>query len=141
MSQRKLDYDTYTVGWVCSLDCELNAARALLDEEDEPLDPAPNDDNLYLLGRIGNYNVVIAFPDVYGTTSIAQAVTNLVRTFPKIRFGLMVGVGGGAPHPDGDVRLGDVVVSEPKGSHGKSISTWPAMFPSAELISFFNPVL
>jgi nucleoside phosphorylase len=125
MGTRKLRHDAYTVGWVCVLDCELNAARALLDEEDEPLEPVLNDDSIYLLGRIGKHNVVITFSGIYGTNSTAQAVTNLVRTFPNIRFGLMVGVGGavpGSPHPDNstkDIRLGDVVVSEPKGNHGK----------------------
>ncbi|KAF7624101.1 hypothetical protein AFLA_007816 [Aspergillus flavus NRRL3357] len=43
---------------------------------------------------------------------------------PNIRFGLLVGVGGGAPRTaDAEntwngIRLGDVVVSNPKGSHG-----------------------
>ena len=52
MSPRKLIHNAYTVAWLCVLDCELIAARALLDEEDEPLDPALHDDNLYILGRI-----------------------------------------------------------------------------------------
>jgi nucleoside phosphorylase len=34
----------------------------------------------------------------------------MVRTFPNIRFGLMVGIGGGAPSEDHDIRLGDIVV-------------------------------
>ena len=122
---RKLTYEAYTVGWLCVLGCELNAARALLDEEDESLESVLHDDNTYLLGRIGKHNVVITFSDIYGTNSAAQAVTNLTRTFPNIRFGLMVGVGGAVPNsphpgnPTKDIRLGDVVVSEPKGNHGK----------------------
>ncbi|KAF3920773.1 Nephrocystin-3 [Dactylellina cionopaga] len=36
-------------------------------------------------------------------------------TFTRLRFGLMVGVGGGAPTADNDVRLGDLVVSQPTG--------------------------
>ncbi|KAJ6125464.1 hypothetical protein N7471_012781 [Penicillium samsonianum] len=39
MPPRKLDHDAYTVGWVCAVDRELNAARALLDEKDENLEP------------------------------------------------------------------------------------------------------
>jgi nucleoside phosphorylase len=124
-----MSFDAYTVGWVCVLDCELNAARALLDEEDEPLEPALHDENLYILGRVEKHNVVITFTGAgaYGTNSAAQAVTNLIRTFPNIRFGLMVGVGGAvpsAPHPKSpseDIRLGDVVVSEPKGNHGEQL--------------------
>ncbi|KAL3470111.1 hypothetical protein BJX99DRAFT_267683 [Aspergillus californicus] len=123
MAPRKLSHDAYTIAWVCVLDCELSAARALLDELDEPLDPASNDDNLYLLGRSGRHNIVIASPDSYGTTATAHTVANLVRSFPNIRFGLMVGVGGAvpsSPHPHDstkDIRLGDIVVSEPKGNH------------------------
>ncbi|UKZ46067.1 hypothetical protein TrVGV298_000264 [Trichoderma virens] len=42
----------------------------------------------------------------------------MMRSFPNIRFGLMVGIGGGAPakpsnNPRDDIRLGDVVVSCP----------------------------
>lgn len=76
---------------------------------------------------MGKHNVVIAFPgsSTYGTNAAAQTVTNMLRTFHNIRFGLMVGVGGGAPYrpdpkdPWKDIRLGDVVVSTSKGSHGK----------------------
>jgi hypothetical protein len=125
--KRKLAHDAYTVGWVCVLRSELNASRALLDEEHKRLPAAEEDDNSYLLGRIGEHNVVVAFPGsgTYGTSAAAQTATNMVRTFRNIRFGLMVGVGGGAPkRPDPedplkDIRLGDVVVSTPKGSHGK----------------------
>jgi hypothetical protein len=42
----------------------------------------------------------------------------MVRSFPKLRFALMVGIGGGAPTRDTDIRLGDVVVSQPKGTLG-----------------------
>jgi nucleoside phosphorylase len=37
-------------------------------------------------------------------------------TFPAIKFGLMVGIGGGAPTRKADIRLGDVVVSQPSGT-------------------------
>ncbi|KAK6212007.1 hypothetical protein LQW54_005535 [Pestalotiopsis sp. IQ-011] len=38
----------------------------------------------------------------------------MTTTFPSIRFGLLVGIGGGVPPK---VRLGDVVVSVPQGVH------------------------
>ncbi|KAL4890101.1 hypothetical protein BDV59DRAFT_195221 [Aspergillus ambiguus] len=112
---RKLSHDAYSVGWV-----------ALLDEEHERLPPGPKDDNTYLLGLMGRHNVVIAFPGsgVFGTSAATRTATNMIRTFRNIRFCLMVGVGGGAPNPPDpedplkDIRLGDVVVSSPKGSHG-----------------------
>jgi nucleoside phosphorylase len=127
MSPRKLTHGAYTVGWICVLRCELNASRALLDEEHERLQPGNKDDNSYLLGRMGKHNVVIAFPGsgINGTNAAAQTATNMVHTFRNIRFGLMVGVGGGAPKPPDpidplkDIRLGDVVVSDSKGNHGE----------------------
>jgi nucleoside phosphorylase len=39
-------------------------------------------------------------------------------TFKKIRFGLMVGIGGGVPSAEADVRLGDVVASQPHRTFG-----------------------
>src|SRR5271155_5783334 len=42
----------------------------------------------------------------------------MLRSFPSIRFGLMVGIGGGAPSPKNDIRLGDVVISSPVGKTG-----------------------
>jgi nucleoside phosphorylase len=44
--------------------------------------------------------------------------TDMLRSFTSIRFGLMVGIGGGAPSPKHDIRLGDVVVSSPVGRMG-----------------------
>jgi nucleoside phosphorylase len=116
----------YTVGWVCALPIELAASTAMLDEQHPELPQDENDSNAYTLGRIGPHNVVLAcLPS--GTTGIhpaAIAAANLLRSFPKIRFGLMVGVGGGAPsnpsdNPHEDLRLGDVVVSNPGGTFGK----------------------
>ncbi|KAH8820221.1 hypothetical protein F5884DRAFT_839926 [Xylogone sp. PMI_703] len=108
-------YDDYTVGWVCVLDSELSAPRALLDEIHDSLPPREHDDNSYLLGRIGKHDVVIVFPGSYDTNAAAQTVTNMVRIFPNIRFGLMMGVGGDSRK---DIRLGDVVVSFPKDGKG-----------------------
>jgi nucleoside phosphorylase len=118
---------TYTVGWICALDVELAASQAMLDEEYPDLDlQDENDTNTYTLGRIGQHNVVLAcLPS--GTTGISAAATaarDLLRSFPRVRFGLMVGVGGGAPsdpgdNPRQDIRLGDVIVSNPASNSGK----------------------
>ncbi len=48
------------------------------------------------------------------TNSAATYVTQMVRTFPSIKIGLMVGTGGGIPPK---VRLGDVVVGTPVGQY------------------------
>jgi nucleoside phosphorylase len=54
----------------------------------------------------------------YGLTSAASVATDMLRSFPSIRFGMMVGIGGGAPSQKHDIRLGDVVVSSPVGRTG-----------------------
>ncbi|KAM5342906.1 hypothetical protein ACJ41O_013872 [Fusarium nematophilum] len=41
-----------------------------------------------------------------------------MRSFPNIRIGLMVGIGGGAPSAKHDIRLGDIVVSTRDGGKG-----------------------
>lgn len=40
------------------------------------------------------------------------------RSFEFIRFGLMVGIGGGIPSPKHDILLGDIVVSKPSHQDG-----------------------
>ena len=108
-------HEKYSVGLICALPEELAAATAMLDERHEPLPQNPRDDNNYTLGRMGSHNVVIACLPSGGTgnNSAAAVAKDLLSTFTSIRFGLMVGVGGGAPSKANDIRLGDVVISKP----------------------------
>jgi nucleoside phosphorylase len=119
---RQLRRDEYTVGWVCALPVELAAAQEMLDEEHHDLerDPADNDENLYALGSIGGHNVAIVCLPAgrIGNNPAAVVATQMRATFKAIRFGLMVGIGGGVPGPTADVRLGDVVVSQPHQAFG-----------------------
>jgi nucleoside phosphorylase len=64
--------------------------------------------------------VIACLPDgQYGTTSATIVANNMLRTFSdSLRIGLMVGIGGGAPSAEHDIRLGDIVVSRPEGSYG-----------------------
>ncbi|KAF4335283.1 ankyrin 3 [Fusarium beomiforme] len=103
--------DRYTVAWVCALHIEMAAARAMLDEEHVHYPRQANDTNSYALGSIQGHNVVIAClpADQYGTNSAASVMSNTIRTFPNIKIGLMVGIGGGVPLK-ADIRLGDIVV-------------------------------
>jgi nucleoside phosphorylase len=103
-----------TVGWICAISTEYVAAQAFLDEEHEgPEYMSPNDNNDYILGKVGKHNVVIAIlPDrEYGTSSAAGVARDMLHSFPNVRIGLMVGIGGGAPSPKHDIRLGDIVIS------------------------------
>ncbi|KKO99476.1 hypothetical protein THAR02_08415 [Trichoderma harzianum] len=111
----------YSVGWICAITTEYVAARSFLDEEHEgPEFVSPNDNNDYTLGRIKKHNVVIAvLPDgEYGISSAASVARDMLHTFPNIRIGLMVGIGGGAPSTKHDIRLGDIVVSSPGDGKG-----------------------
>ncbi|RYC79570.1 hypothetical protein BFJ63_vAg17544 [Fusarium oxysporum f. sp. narcissi] len=111
----------YTVGWICALITEFVAAQAFLDEEHEsPREVAQNDNNNYALGRIRSHNIVIAvLPDKeYGTAVAATVARDMIHSFPNIRIGLLVGIGGGAPSPNHDIRLGDIVVSSRDGGKG-----------------------
>ncbi|KAF2496460.1 purine and uridine phosphorylase [Lophium mytilinum] len=111
----------YTVGWISAISTEYVAAQEFLDEEHEgPEYVSPNDSNDYTLGRIGKHNVVIAvLPDgEYGTASAATVARDMLHSFPNVRIGLMVGIGGGAPSQKHDIRLGDVVVSARSDGNG-----------------------
>jgi nucleoside phosphorylase len=111
----------YTIGWICAISMEYVAAQALLDEEHEgPEYVSPNDNNDYTLGKVGKHKVVIAvLPDgEYGTSSAASVARDMLHSFPNVRIGLMVGIGGGAPNEKHDIRLGDVVVSAPRNGEG-----------------------
>ena len=41
--------------------------------------------------------------------SAAKVATQVLSSFKWLRFGLMVGIGGGVPSEENDIRLGDVV--------------------------------
>lgn len=114
---RKLEHDDYTVGWICALNVEHVAAQELLDEEHEGLEYVPQDNNKYTLGSIGKHNVVIASLPPHGT-SVATVARDMMLSFQNIRIALMVGIGGGVPSKNHDIRLGDIVVSAPKDGHG-----------------------
>ncbi|KAL4911940.1 nucleoside phosphorylase domain-containing protein [Aspergillus aurantiobrunneus] len=105
MNDYHLRYEDFTVGWVTALPIELAAARKMLDEEYEY-----HDDSTYTLGRIGEHSVVVAcFP--------SRQLGHRKRGY-SLEFCLMVGIGGRVPSPENDVRLGDVVVSQPQGTYG-----------------------
>ncbi|KAK2005308.1 Pfs, NACHT and ankyrin domain protein, partial [Colletotrichum eremochloae] len=117
--------DNYAVAWIAALSIERAAAEAMLDEEHatpEGFIKHHTDKNVYTWGRMGQHNVVIASlpAGVYGTTSAAITASSLLASLPSIRVGLLVGIGGGIARPDEgqDIRLGDIVVSQPDGTTG-----------------------
>ncbi|KAH7012984.1 nucleoside phosphorylase domain-containing protein [Ilyonectria destructans] len=102
----------YTVGFICAKYFEYAVTKVFLDKEHpEPETVAKNDQNDYTVGKMGKHMVVIAtLPDGATGNSDATAVArNMMHTFPNVRFGLLVGVGGGVPNQQNDIRLGDII--------------------------------
>lgn len=114
-----LTHDRYTIAWICALSLEAAAARVMLDKSHSPLSQPSTDPNAYELGELnGHYIVIACLPaGVYGTVAAADVVSHMCSTFPRLQYGLMVGIGGGVPGKNNDIRLGDVVVSKPVGQY------------------------
>lgn len=123
MPKKTLSYEDYTVGWICPLEVEQIAALEMLDEEHERLPQQPADHNVYSLGSIGGHNAVVAGLHQPGNDPAATVVAQMRMTFPNLRFGFLVGIGGGVPvrTDNGPISLGDVVVSKPSGEHSGAI--------------------
>ncbi|KAJ5423295.1 Pfs NACHT and ankyrin domain-containing protein [Penicillium cf. griseofulvum] len=113
--------DYYEIAWIATLPIERAATEAILDEEHA----APTGFTRHQTdtnGRIGDHNIVIASlaSGVYGTTSAATKASSLLASFPSIRVSLLVGIGGSIARPDEDhdIRLGNVIVSQPSRTMG-----------------------
>lgn len=106
------------IAWICVLEKEFFAAIQVLDEiygigHELRLVQSRNDRNVYCMGRIGPHDIIINCPSgSTGQLRASRIVTDMEKTFPSVRFAMVVGIGGGAPHLaiGHDVRLGDVVV-------------------------------
>jgi nucleoside phosphorylase len=97
---------------------EMAPLIAMLDEEHQ-VPSMSNPRNTYRFGRISPHNVVIAIMPEIGISIASKVGIGLLQDFGSIRFGLLVGIGGGVPNGSAtDIRLGDVVVSRPRPSHG-----------------------
>ncbi|KAK3941751.1 hypothetical protein QBC46DRAFT_448417 [Diplogelasinospora grovesii] len=120
----ELCIESYTIAWICALQEEFQAARQMLDQKDfkppKGMEFCSNDRNSYIFGKLGEHYVVVGcLPrGRKGTVSAANVVKDMIRSFPSVKFALMVGIGGGAPLKKRDTRLGDVVVSMPSGDNG-----------------------
>lgn len=66
-----------------------------------------------------NHNVVIVvMPDgEYGGASAAGVARDTLRSFLNVGLGFIVGIGGGAPNTEQDLRLVDIVANVPQSEH------------------------
>jgi len=119
-----LSRDDYTIGWISALAIESAIAAEMLEPEYEPLPiDDDRDSNAYVLGRIGQHNVVMACINEAGGLPAHIVATNLMNSFHNVRYILMVGIGGGIPSEKYQIRLGDIVVSEPSGRSSGVVQT------------------
>jgi nucleoside phosphorylase len=107
----------YTIGWICSLPLEKEAARLVLDEE-YLQEEVQYQNTYYLGGRIGKHKVVMGVQRRIGLSQTAILAEKMHAGFPNIGYFLLVGIAGGVPcyGPAGatsKIVLGDVVVSSP----------------------------
>ncbi|KAF2228067.1 nucleoside phosphorylase domain-containing protein, partial [Elsinoe ampelina] len=111
--------DDYRVGIVCALGVEEAAVTAMLDSTHLELPGLPSDDNFYRFGTMSGHDVVVTClpAGVIGKVESTRIANNMRHSFPAVEIVLMVGVGGGVPSRKHDIRLGDIVVSQPEGSH------------------------
>lgn len=119
-ARKTLAYEDYGVAIICPLEVEMSAVRYMLDEEHTKLPQREGDPNQYVCGRFSGHNVAIGYlpPGSQGVVEAATVAANMKRSFPRANLRLLVGIGGGVPSKGYDVRLGDVVVSMPAGTHG-----------------------
>ncbi|KAJ6783074.1 hypothetical protein PWT90_06074 [Aphanocladium album] len=125
-----LDPEHYTVAWIAPLEIEARAALLMLDKRHRGRFPlSPGDDYIYEAGEICGHNVIIATLPAgqeYGTAAAAAIASQVKKFFPRLWFGLLVGVAAGLPNlerdPPRDIRLGDVLVGLPEGDHAGLIA-------------------
>lgn len=119
----ELDRNLYTVAWIAPLYIEARAAVLMLDQRHHgQFQVSRGDDYVYYAGSTCGHNVVIATLPAgqeYGNGSAAALASQVKKSFPKLWFGMLVGVAAGLPnlarHPKRDIRLGDVLVALPDG--------------------------
>jgi nucleoside phosphorylase len=71
------------------------------------------------LAKWGNIMLSLRFPPKNITPfNLIIAANDMMARFCNITMGLMVGIGGGVPSKEHDIRLGDIVVSMPDRTHG-----------------------
>ena len=81
---------------------------------------ACNNANSYTLGKIRKYNIVIAvLPNgEYGIASAVSVAKDMLYSFLNIRLGLIVGISGSALSKKYNIRLSDIIVSNPYNRNG-----------------------
>lgn len=123
MVSMELDPELYTIAWLAPLEIEAQAALHMLDNRHKGrFSLARGDDYIFQAGDMCGHNIVVATLPAgqeYGNGSAAALASQVKKFFPRLWFGLLVGVATGIPNlsrdPPLDIRLGDVLVGLPTG--------------------------
>lgn len=111
-----------TIGIITALPIEYTAMEILLENRRPCIIPGQGAGRRYCLGEIPSTNgnkhtSVLSLADM-GNNIAASRASFLLAHFPNVKSIIMVGIAGGAPHPqkpDDHVRLGDIIISNRKG--------------------------
>ena len=103
---------------VTALPKEAAAVVATFDEVEST--GVHNDSAIYRVGRFisetGEARVALTVNAGMGKVMASTLGANALRSFPNVRYVVMVGIAGGCPNPtnpENHIRLGDIVVSRP----------------------------
>ncbi|PYI03163.1 purine and uridine phosphorylase [Aspergillus sclerotiicarbonarius CBS 121057] len=110
-------HEAFQIAIICSRASDVVTVKTLFDEQFDyagyPDRNLSDDSNLYIAGRIGSHNVLVTHAPRVGKVIAAKVAMNLRRKYHHIKLALVVGVCGGRPvREDGNIWLGDVLVSE-----------------------------
>ena len=98
---------SFDIAWFSFIDEELRSALAALDSvyEDDAYEYKNRhgiigDNNIYHLGTIGDFNVVLVRPPLGdGAANTASALADLTRSFRSLKYYLLAGVYANFPLP------------------------------------------
>ncbi|OBR02137.1 Phosphorylase superfamily protein [Colletotrichum higginsianum IMI 349063] len=102
-----------SIAIICALPLAYDAVSLLFDfwEDEWQYSRAYGDTNMYVMGRIGEYNVALALLPDMGTAATARAAAGVRLSFTRLKISFLVGACGGVPGTGpNEVLLGDVII-------------------------------
>lgn len=102
----------FTIALICPLPLEYDAVLKVLDSPEKEL-PYTDDKIPTLVGaKMAGHTVVVTRPKQKGKIDTTIVAERLSAKFPSLKLILLVGICGGIPTTENNVRLGDVIISK-----------------------------